>query len=91
MKTKDKPKRMNMYASVRPATNDFDFRAKARLNLSIARDLSSSFGGKEADYLKRLNRKLKKEIHLSHQKYHTHPIGNSLDGPPKKLQGEKHG
>jgi hypothetical protein len=56
-----------MHASDRTGTNPVDFRAKARLNLSIARDLSSCFGGKESDYLKRLNRKLKKEIYLSYR------------------------
>jgi hypothetical protein len=57
-----------MNASVRPANKQIDFRAKARLNLSIAKDLSYCFGGREADYLKRLNGRLKKEIHLFHQR-----------------------
>ena len=34
-------------------------REKARLNICIARDLTDSFGGRKADYLIRLNRKLK--------------------------------
>jgi hypothetical protein len=38
------------------------WREKARLNVCIAQDLANSFGGKKADYLKRLNRKLKIKI-----------------------------
>ena len=34
-------------------------REKARLNICIANDLAESFGGRKADYLIRLNRKLK--------------------------------
>ena len=37
-------------------------RDKARLNICIAKDLADSFGGKKADYLKRLNRKLRMKI-----------------------------
>ena len=35
---------------------------KARLNICIAKDLADSFGGSKADYLKRLNRKLRLKI-----------------------------
>ena len=38
------------------------WRKKARLNVCIAQDLANSFGGKKADYLKRLNRKLRIKI-----------------------------
>ena len=44
-----------------PVTNKIFLRQKARLNIYIARDLSANFGGKKADYLKRLNRLLKKQ------------------------------
>ncbi len=37
-------------------------RDKARLNASLARDLADSFGGDIADYLKRLNKNLKRQI-----------------------------
>jgi hypothetical protein len=37
-------------------------RDKARLNICIAKDLADSFGGNKADYLKRLNRKLRMKI-----------------------------
>jgi hypothetical protein len=37
-------------------------RDKARLNICIAKDLADSFGGSKADYLKRLNHKLKMRI-----------------------------
>ncbi len=66
-----------MHTSVRSATKQIDYRAKARLNLSIAKDLSCCFGGREADYLKRLNRKLKKEIYLYRQEYPPGPKSNS--------------
>ena len=35
---------------------------KARLNICIAKDLAESFGGRKADYLIRLNRKLRMKI-----------------------------
>ena len=35
---------------------------KARLNICIAKDLADSFGGSKADYLRRLNRKLRQKI-----------------------------
>ena len=35
---------------------------KARLNICIAKDLVDSFGGRKADYLVRLNRKLRMKI-----------------------------
>ena len=35
---------------------------RARLNVCIAKDLADSFGGSKADYLKRLNRKLRQKI-----------------------------
>jgi len=37
-------------------------REKAMLNKGIAKDLAEGFGGRKADYLIRLNRKLKVEI-----------------------------
>ena len=49
------------------------FRAKAQLNLWVAKDLAHSFGGRKTDYLKRLNRKLKREILLTSIE---HPIGH---------------
>lgn len=40
------------------------WRDKARLNICIAKDLADSFGGSKAEYLKRLNQKLKVRIAL---------------------------
>jgi hypothetical protein len=37
-------------------------RDKVRLNICIAKDLADSFGGRKADYLIRLNRKLRMKI-----------------------------
>ena len=44
------PINMNSRASIRE---------KAKLNICIAKDLADSFGGRKADYLIRLNRKLR--------------------------------
>ena len=44
-----------------PVTYKILLRQKARLNINIARDLSANFGGKKADYLKRLNKQLRKQ------------------------------
>ena len=35
---------------------------KARLNICIAKDLADSFGGSKADYLIRLNQRLRQKI-----------------------------
>jgi hypothetical protein len=51
-----------MSASVLSIAQQKAFRAKAKLNVCIAQDLADGFGGNEIDYLKRLNRKLKREI-----------------------------
>ena len=48
------------------------WRKKARLNICIAKDLASSFGGKKADYLKRLNHKLRAKIAVSNDLYANH-------------------
>ena len=52
--------------------NKMAWRKKARLNICIARDLSNSFGGKKADYLKRLNRRLRAKITLNKDLYSKH-------------------
>ncbi len=50
-----------------PLDSKKTLRKKARLNICIAKDLSDSFGGNKAEYLKRLNRtlKIKIEFHFS--------------------------
>lgn len=37
-------------------------REKARLNVWLAKDLAENFGGRKADYLKKLNQNLRKRI-----------------------------
>ena len=37
-------------------------REKARLNVWLAKDLAENFGGRKADYLKKLNQGLRKRI-----------------------------
>jgi hypothetical protein len=49
--------------------NKTAWRKKARLNICIAKDLANSFGGKKADYLKRLNQKLRLKIADHHGLY----------------------
>ena len=39
-------------------------RDKAKLNICIAKDLTDSFGGRKADYLIKLNRRLKMKVAL---------------------------
>jgi len=48
-------------------------RDKARLNVCIAKDLAESFGGSKADYLKRLNQKLKMRI-IDNASCCAHPL-----------------
>ena len=48
-----------MLRTIIPFSSKMSLRAKARLNICIAKDLAESFGGKKADYLKRLNQKLR--------------------------------
>jgi hypothetical protein len=43
-------------------SSKLSWRNKARLNICIAKDLADSFGGRKADYLIRLNRKLRLRI-----------------------------
>ncbi|MEE4603940.1 MAG: hypothetical protein V2J65_21840 [Desulfobacteraceae bacterium] len=38
------------------------WKEKAQLNICIAKDLSDSFGGRKAEYLKRLNQNLRMRI-----------------------------
>ena len=52
--------------------NKTAWRKKAQLNVCIAKDLANSFGGKKADYLKRLNLKLRAKIALSNDLYASH-------------------
>jgi hypothetical protein len=51
-----------MFNTVVPIKNKMSWRDKARLNIWIAKDLADSFGGRKADYLIRLNRKLRMKI-----------------------------
>ena len=51
-----------MFNTVVPINSKMSWRDKARLNICIAKDLADSFGGRKADYLIRLNRKLRMKI-----------------------------
>jgi len=46
------------------------FREKAKLNVCIAKDLAENFGGKKADYLKKLNQKLRAQSTFTSSLYY---------------------
>jgi hypothetical protein len=52
----------NMYYESRYWVNKMSLRERARLNVGMAKDLAENFGGKKADYLKKLNQKLRTQI-----------------------------
>ena len=54
-----------MLSTVIPLNYKMPWRDKARLNICIAKDLADSFGGRKADYLIRLNRKLRMKITIA--------------------------
>jgi hypothetical protein len=62
-----------MLNTVIPLEYKMSLRDKARLNICIAKDLADSFGGSKADYLKRLNQKLRMRIAV-----HSNPHTNYL-------------
>jgi hypothetical protein len=43
-------------------TSKMSLKEKARLNVSLAKDLADHFGGRKADYLKKLNQKLRSQL-----------------------------
>jgi len=51
-----------MFNKIIQLNDKMSLRNKARLNICIAKDLADSFGGRKADYLIRLNRKLRMKI-----------------------------
>jgi hypothetical protein len=51
-----------MLSTVIPLDDRMSLRHKARLNICIAKDLADGFGGRKADYLIRLNQKLRMKI-----------------------------
>jgi hypothetical protein len=51
-----------MLKTLDPINDKISWRSKARLNICIAQDLADNFGGNKADYLKRLNQKLRLKI-----------------------------
>ena len=58
-----------MYNAKNRISSSMSFREKAMLNNGIAKDLAEGFGGRKADYLIRLNRKLKVEIGFRRNEY----------------------
>ena len=51
-----------MLSTMIPQNDRMSLRDKARLNICIAKDLADSFGGRKADYLIKLNRRLRIKI-----------------------------
>jgi len=60
-----------MYNTIIPFDARLSLREKVRLNIWIAKDLADSFGGRRADYLIPLNKKLKIKIAIgsSHERH----------------------
>ena len=56
---------IKMFNTIIPLNMKMTFRDKARLNICMAKDLAENFGGRKADYLKRLNRRLRTKIYDS--------------------------
>jgi hypothetical protein len=52
----------HMFNNIIPFDIRLSVREKVRLNIGIAQDLADSFGGRKADYLIPLNKKLKMKI-----------------------------
>jgi len=48
-----------MFSTIIPLNTRMSLREKVRLNICIAQDLADCFGGRKADYLIPLNKKLK--------------------------------
>ena len=58
-----------MYNSVIQMNSKVSLRDKARLNICIAKDLADSFGGRKADYLIRLNQKLRIKVAIGSKNF----------------------
>jgi hypothetical protein len=52
----------HMFNNIIPFDIRLSLREKVKLNIGIAQDLADSFGGRKADYLIPLNKKLKMKI-----------------------------
>ena len=61
-----------MFNTIIPLNMKMTFRDKARLNICMAKDLAENFGGRKADYLKRLNRRLRTKIFLESHIFNNH-------------------
>ena len=61
-----------MFNTIIPLNMKMTFRDKARLNICMAKDLAENIGGRKADYLKRLNRKLRTKIFLESDIFNNH-------------------
>jgi hypothetical protein len=55
-----------MFNSIIALNNKVAWRKKAQANICIAKELAEIFGGGKADYLKRLNRKLRMKINAQY-------------------------
>ena len=65
-----------MLGTLIPIEDRMSLRHKARLNICIAKDLADSFGGRKADYLIRLNRKLRMKITIGSDNF-TNCLSNA--------------
>ena len=61
-----------MFCSTIPLNSKVSWRKKAQANICIAKELEDIFGGTKADYLKRLNRRLRMKISVTNPYYYDH-------------------
>lgn len=67
-----------MFKNIIPFDIRLSLREKVRLNIWIAQDLADSFGGRKADYLIPMNKKLK-SYGIGHSLYHKRtPMRSAL-------------
>jgi hypothetical protein len=59
-----------MFCSTIPLNSKVSWRKKAQANICIAKELEDIFGGTKADYLKRLNCRLRMKIQADNAYYY---------------------
>ena len=65
-----------MLSSDIPLNNKIFWRKKAQTNICMAKELADIFGGAKADYLKKLNHRLRTKI-ADNYRYYSHVYENA--------------
>jgi hypothetical protein len=65
-----------MLGSDIPLNNKIFWRKKAQTNICMAKELADIFGGAKADYLKKLNRRLRTKI-ADNYRYYSNAYDNA--------------